>query len=530
MPLPSSPLVLLFAFSSVCLLLGALLLTGGDVTSVLFSAAASSPRAASSTRHLAVSSPSSSSQSSSPLTSVSLLHAYQSSWSTLSLLPSSSFSANSTLLSTVPSSSSSSSSCYASFPVSSSVVYVSSNVDDPSLNAALPSDSGHQLLQWLAGVHVALTLRLAFLNSNIFPSRPHWDAFVGLGSGEKRVALLQMELGGYQQQHVGQKTVAQLTDGLLEVQQVKQALNDNSPLVVELGETQVRAVEEDTAWLNDTRLLATVRRKYCTARLYRPVAVDLFAPHRAAHPASVVETAAAAVAVTDTSASGSSDSSRGQQPLYLPAAFILAVHVEYDKACSESGSEQDSYVQQLAVNVTAVLRAIGQLYAAAASDQLSSLTGTVRSAAAASSASLPPSAVPSSLHVFIHLFADRSALEGTSDSNEASIEATLSLASQLRAAQQPTSSSSAQQSSSQHQLPHHSVYSHLRILSTWAMHHYATADAFVGNLKGSLHNTTQHTHAVIHYGLLAHVHHLRCPLCSSAPSAHLTAPVLLFVC
>ena len=456
MPLPSSPLVLLFAFSFICLLIGTWLLTGGDVTSALLALhpSHSSPAQTASSNLpsfvlASSSSASSPSPSSSAPLSLQLWWQYQSAWSG----PSSSPPFNS-------------SSCYSSFPASSSVVFVLCNVDDPLADRHLSGDSGHQLLQWLAALHLSLTLSYSFLTSPIFPSRPHWDAFVGLGSGEKRVSQLQLELAAYQQQAVSQQTVERLVDSMPDMQAVKAAIAVHSPLVVTVGELQVTAVDAETVWLNDTRLLRLLQQKYCTARMYRPVPIDLYAAQRASRPTSVVERAAA------------------ERPsLFLPAAFIVAVHVECDHSCVVAG-EQDRYVQQLAVNTTAVLRAVTQMYAAAVNEQLSSVTGSLHSA--------PPSPPPSSpLHLFVHLFADRSAIDGddSSGANEASAAATRSLASQLSTAQ-PLDDTTP--------LPPHSIHMHIHVPSSWAMHHYITADAFVGNVKGSAahdEHTAAHTAA-----------------------------------
>ena len=477
MALSSSPLVLLFAFSFVCLLIGTLLLTGGDVTAVLFVLRSSHA----STAHLASSVPLSSSPLLLPLP-LQRLWDYQTAWPASATTTSTPSSLNSSAAAVVPSpspsSSSSPSSCYSSFPLSPSRVYVSVNVDDPLANQFLSGDTGHQLLQWLAGVHLAHSLRYSFLTSPIFPSRPHWDAFVGCGSGEKRVSLLQLELGSYQQQHVSQKTVAQLAEALPAMAQVKAATSANSPLVLLLGELSVRAVAEDTVWLNDTRLLRLIQRKYCTARLYRPLPVDLFAVQRA-----------------NTSGSSAEKTATTQPSLYLPAAFIVAVHVECDQACDEAGG-QERYVQHLADNTTAVLQAVAQLYAAAASEQVGSLTGAVQSA----HPSLPAVSPLSPLHLFVHLFADRSAIgDGKEAVNDASRAATLSLASQLTSALSTTSPL----------LPPHSVHTHLLVPTTWAIQHYVTANALIGNLKGlggTLMEALVRTMIALHY--LAHP----CPL------------------
>ncbi|MCJ1297132.1 hypothetical protein MMC34_008701 [Xylographa carneopallida] len=460
MPAYSSPLVLLLSFSFLCLLLGTLLLTGGDVSSLL---SALHPSRSSSPRLPTSSLPSTATTSSSTPLPLQLLASYHTAWSAAAFRASNHSLVRSSDMSSSGSpeslSSTAAPSCYASFPAGRSPVHVLVSVDDPLLNAALSGDTGHQLLQWLAGAHTALSLGLSLLASPVFPGRSHWDAFTGLCSGERRLSQLLLERGGYQQHSATQKSVSQLAASVLDMQPVRAAVDSNQPLVLQLGEVQVSAVDEQTAWLNDSRLLGFVRRKYCTARLYRPVPLDLYAAQRAATlPDSALQTATVEVA---------GDSGSEQSPLYLPRAFMLAVHVECDQACEKVGG-QGEYVQQLAANITAVMRAVAELYAAAEGGRLASLGGSVQLSSQAYIHS------PSSLHVHVHLFADRSALDGDRDGNTASKAATLSLAQHFAAAR-PTSTAAA-----------YTVHTHVRVPSTWAIQHYATADAFVGNMKGAL--------------------------------------------
>ena len=413
----SSPLVLLLSFSSLCLLTGVLLLDGGAALSTLLlrgpasvSAASSASAALSSQAEwpmrlsslqaalpFAPSAARSSPHSPSP---PSLLSDYQAAAAAVAA-------AGAAHASAAFSAPSAAAHCCAPLVADAERLegvgaqLLLSVVDDPSLDPALSWDTGHALLQFLAGVHLALRLHLPLVVGAVFPGRPHWDAFVGLGECERRELALSMEFEAVHSVAVRHQSVAQLSAALPRLQQA----HSGAPLLLRLEGTAVTAREEDSAWLADDALSNAVAARYCAARAYRPVPVDLYAAERISGGGSAV----------------------------------LAVHVECEAQCD------GGQVEALEALVRAVQRALARPGSSAPSPGLS-----------------------------VHLFADRSALRGDGTGDGLSDAAVRALAAALRGAGSAQSSAAAL-----------SVHEHTDVPSTWAMHHYITADLFIGNLQGS---------------------------------------------
>ena len=137
------------------------------------------------------------------------------------------------------------------------------------------------------------------------------------------------------------------------------------------------------------------------------------------------------------------------QRLQRPSPVIVAVHVECDRQhCSEE--ERRRYVGELTSQVTAVREGVN------------------------------------SSHVSVHAFADQSALSQREESDDGSRMALAELSQRLW---------------EEHRL---TVIPHPSYPAMWALHHYITADLFIGNIKGSLHPFTPSP--------LSHLHSL-CPPC-----------------
>ena len=272
--------------------------------------------------------------------------------------------------------------------------------DDPSLNPSLSGHTGHALLQLLVGLSLSLSLRLSFVQPpSMFPSRPHWDTFTGLGAGERRETDLQLSFDQLQPVTVRERSRAQAEEELREL------LSSARPAtLVRLETPRVQLTDGDTdGWLAAAPLLSAVAVKYCHARVYRPVAVDLYA----------------------------------QQRLSRSPPLLIAVHVQCDDAatCSSGVDSSASRVLHLQRLLTSKL--------GVDSGDLS-----------------------------FHLFADQSALPQAS--NAASEESARMLAAAVTAAQL-------------------SVHLHLHTPSMWAMHHYITADVFIGDLHASHPSLPQHS-------------------------------------
>ena len=446
----SSPLLLLFCFSFVCLMSGLLLLgDGGFLLSVLRlpTAALLAPASASSVSPPPDSSFSPALDQDGAPRSFALLPSGRSSARLPMLLPQSlspsasplqalaSFQAYARAANAnLSSSASSASDCpgSASFPPASAAHrrhFLMSFVDE----AAASGGSAQQLLQWLAGAVLCVSLQLSFVSSPVFPARADWDAFTGLLSGEWSEGRLHMETEALTQRGISPRGVGQALSELRAMQSLQPAAAQQAT-VVHVRELQLPELD----WLNASSaaaeaVLSSVRRKYCLARAYRPVPVDLFAAHRLQpHARSVV----------------------------------VAALIECDDRCAASAEVggQAGFVRQTAEQILAVMQLVA---AAVADDARAAADGAAAasasaSASASSSASLPP-------HVFLHLFADQSAPDGSSNGgSESSVEA---VAAQLLDAQaaQPAA---------------FSLHTHLGLPSMWAAHHLITADVAIGQLRG----------------------------------------------
>ena len=437
--LSPSPLLLLLSFSSLCLLSGVLLLDGGQALSFFLSspsASALSPWAASSSAASSLPPPSSASSHAHLLFSRSPL-----------LLPSASVSPSSlmadyqTAASAVtawPGASPAPSACYASLLALSPLASDGSAfpaptrhhllpvMDDPRLNSALSWDTGHALLQLLAALQLALSLRLSLVASAVFPQRPHWDAFLGVVAEERKEVELQMEFEHLRGFTVRQQSVAQEEE---ELRRLLQATTQ--PALFRLEETQLKGWEEGAGlqWLADRRLLNALRRKYCIARSYRPVPVDYYQSQRLSQP-----------------------STAAHQPI------IVAVHVQW--GCGERGEGSNCAVEDRSRYVDALTAQIAGL--------VHLLTD----------GSLLPYPAP----VSVHLFADSSALAGeVGDEGSRATEAELAERLQQRLASGTAG-----------------VVRHHHSPAMWAMHHYITADLFLGDLRGSIRLTLSAHRALMH--------------------------------
>ena len=448
----TSPLLLLLSFSSLCLLSGVLLLDGGWALSSWlspaspFSATSPTPSPSSLLSPSTASAAATSSSSASPEGPLRLsplpftrpspgLHPHSPSALLAGYQQSAAAATPSSSLSTCAPSLSFSSFLLSSAPGSLRPHHLLPTSDDPSMNPALSWDTGHALLQLLVGLSLSLSLRLSLvLPPSIFPSRPHWDAFLGLSAGERREVELPMEFDQLSSLTLRERTWEQsmeelqplLTDGARQATLVR----------LEMPRVQVR--DEDTeGWLAAPLLLSSVHAKYCHARIYRPIPIDLFAPQRLS----------------------------SRPPL------LIAVHVECSVPfCSDSSQQRMGYVE----GMVGLLLGVRRL--------LTSALG-----------------VDGGLLSF-HLFADQSGLPGASNSpsEDAAVQLTAALTTAISS------------SSQLHSRPSDvGVHLHLHTPSMWAMHHYITADLFIGNLHASHRTayTLQHTpsHAP-HTTQLYHLH------------------------